>query len=300
LCEQVGVDHNLLLDEFFSQMFATTRSIVIPGPNPNDPIGPIKPPVVPLKFDYELFECVDLLTIPEEEKTSIKNTLNRLRADYLSGKIDTTVVFEPTNQYLTHKTRLETVMNDNDFDLTSLFSRIDTIKASAREIDDETERQAILMGAFIAKNTLQYWHDNLDRICDSLDIIMPPIGGFQPLSTGSKGCHQTRGWLGYNWKAIGISDVGTGLMAAMDHFSNACKILGPVGWKAAAIYIGSRAAVGSLITLLGQHAGNSSYSVSLINGLVDYTYDATLLDLRRDFLLGSIIIEPIIPGDPED
>ena len=297
LCQQVGADHNLLLDEFLSQMFATTRSIVIPKP---DPIDPIDPPVVPLRFDYKLFECVDLLTIPENEKIEVKKVLTQVRKDYLMGKIDTTVVFEPTDQYLVHKTQLETVMNDGDYDLTSLFSRIDNIKASAKAIEDETERQAILMGASIAKNSLQYWHDSFDRICDSLDIVIPPIGGFQPLSAVSKGCQQTRGWLGYNWKAIGIADLGTGLMASMDHFSNACKFLGPVGWKAAAIYIGSRAAVGSLVSMLSQHAGNNGYSVSLIDYLVDCTYDATLYDLKQDFLLGSVIIKPIFPSNTVD
>lgn len=297
LCERVGEDHNLLLDEFFSQMFATTRSIVIPKPDPIDPIGP---PEGPLRFDYKLFECVDFLTIPASEKVEIKKALTQVRTDYLAGKIDTTVVFEPTDQYLVHKTQLETVVNDGDYDLTSLFSRIDAIKASAKEIDDETERQAILMGASIAKNSLQYWHDNFDRICDSLDIVIPPIGGFQPLSTASKPCRQTRGWLGYNWKSAGVADLGTGLLAAMDHFSGACKLLGPIGWKAAAIYIGSRAAIGSLVNLVGQCAGENGYSVSLINYLVDYTYDATLYDLRQDFLIGSIVIKPISPGDSEN
>ncbi len=290
LCERVGEDHNLLLDEFFSQMFATTRSIVIPKPDPIDPIGP---PEGPLRFDYKLFECVDFLTIPASEKVEIKKALTQVRTDYLAGKIDTTVVFEPTDQYLVHKTQLETVVNDGDYDLTSLFSRIDAIKASAKEIDDEIERQAILMGASIAKNSLQYWHDNFDRICDSLDIVIPPIGGFQPLSTASKPCRQTRGWLGYNWKSAGVADLLAGLAASTDPFGQACNFLGLAGWKAMAVYVTVYAVIGSLGDLIYQHGSNNGYSISLVKELIDCEYDCTLADLRSDLLIGSIIITPI-------
>ena len=39
------------------------------------------------------------------------------------------------------------------------------------------------------------------------------------------------------------------------------------------------------------------YSVSIVHTLVDYAYDATLYELRKDFLLGSIAISPVTPNN---
>ena len=184
-------------------------------------------------------------------------------------------------------------MNDDDYDLTSLCSRINSIKESAKEIDDDIERRAILIGASIAENTLQYWHDNFDRICDSLNIILPPNIGSDPIiSPSSIQYPQTRGWLGFNWKSAGIHDLGAGLGAATSWFSRGCVALGPAGWKAAAVYIGVRAAVGSLTDLIYQYADNNGYSVSLIGELIDCNYDAINLDLISDYIVGGIVIVP--------
>ena len=150
LCDQVGRDHNVILDQMFDDIFQQapkSRSIVIPPPIPIDPIGP-EDPIGPIILEYRLNECIDLLTISDDEKNQIRGTISQVYDDYLSGDIDTTIVFEPSNMYLIYEAQLKAVMNDNDYDLTSLNSRISSIKESAKNIDDDTERQAILMGGF--------------------------------------------------------------------------------------------------------------------------------------------------------
>ena len=295
LCSQVGIDHNLMIDQMFDDIFQQTpksRSIVIDPGEPYDPIVP-EDPIEPIILEYSLSDCIDLLTIPDDEKNQIKSTISQVCDDYLSGDIDTTAVFEPTNQYLIHESQLNAVMNDDDYDLTSLCSRINSIKESAKEIDDDIERRAILIGASIAENTLQYWHDNFDRICDSLSIILPLNSESDPIiSPSSIHYPQTRGWLGFNWKSAGIHDLGAGLGAATSWFSRGCVALGPAGWKAAAVYIGVRAAVGSLTDLIYQYADNNGYSVSLIGELIDCNYDAINLDLISDYIVGGIVIVP--------
>ena len=42
---------------------------------------------------------------------------------------------------------------------------------------------------------------------------------------------------------------------------------------------------------------SGGYSVSIVSPLVDYAYDATLYELRKDFLLGSIAISPVTPNN---
>lgn len=162
-----------MFDEIFRQM-PSSRSNVTDPFLPIDPIGP-NDPIKPIFIDYKIFDCIDLLTIPESEKVEIKKTISQVHADCLSGKIDTTAVFEPTNQYLTHKARLESIIKNDNYDLNSLCQQIDAVKQSAKDIEDDVERQAILMGASVAQNSLRYWHDNFDRICDSLGLVLPPI-----------------------------------------------------------------------------------------------------------------------------
>ena len=181
----------------------SSRSNVTDPFLPIDPIGP-NDPIKPIFIDYKIFDCIDLLTIPESEKVEIKKTISQVHADCLSGKIDTTAVFEPTNQYLTHKARLESIIKNDNYDLNSLCQQIDAVKQSAKDIEDDVERQAILMGASVAQNSLRYWHDNFDRICDSLGLVLPPIIDSERLSAPLVNHSQTRGWLGYNWKQAGV------------------------------------------------------------------------------------------------
>lgn len=296
MCDQVGADHNLIMDQMFDEIFRqmpSSRSNVTDPFLPIDPIGP-NDPIKPIFIDYKIFDCIDLLTIPESEKVEIKKTISQVHADCLSGKIDTTAVFEPTNQYLTHKARLESIIKNDNYDLNSLCQQIDAVKQSAEDIEDDVERQAILMGASVAQNSLRYWHDNIDRICDSLGFVLPPNIGSDPIiSSSSIHYPQTRGWLGYNWKQAGVADLAGGLAAGTGKFCGACKFLGPAGWKAVAIATAGGAAFASLSDLICQYGASGGYSVSIVSPLVDYAYDATLYELRKDFLVGSIVISPV-------
>ena len=284
-----------MFDEIFRQM-PSSRSNVTDPFLPIDPIGP-NDPIKPIFIDYKIFDCIDLLTIPESEKVEIKKTISQVHADCLSGKIDTTAVFEPTNQYLTHKARLESIIKNDNYDLNSLCQQIDAVKQSAKDIEDDVERQAILMGASVAQNSLRYWHDNFDRICDSLGLVLPPIIDSERLSAPLVNHSQTRGWLGYNWNQAGVTDLVGGLTTGTGKFCGACRFLGPAGWKAVAIATAGGAAFASLSDLIYQYGANSGYSVSIVNTLVDYAYDATLYELRKDFLLGSIAISPVTPNN---
>ena len=296
MCDQVGADHNLIMDRMFDEIFRqmpSSRSNVTDPFLPIDPIGP-NDPIKPILIEYKIFDCIDLLTIPESEKVEIKETISQVYADCLSGKIDTTAVFEPTNQYLAHKARLEYIINSDNYDLNSLCQQIDAVKQSAEDIEDDVERQAILMGASVAQNSLRYWHDNFDRICDSLGFVLPPNIGSDPIiSSSSIHYPQTRGWLGYNWKQAGVADLVGGLTTGTGKFCGACRFLGPAGWKAVAIATAGGAAFASLSDLIYQYGANSGYSVSIVSPLVDYAYDATLYELRKDFLVGSIVISPV-------
>lgn len=205
-----------MFDEIFRQM-PSSRSNVTDPFLPIDPIGP-NDPIKPIFIDYKIFDCIDLLTIPESEKVEIKKTISQVHADCLSGKIDTTAVFEPTNQYLTHKARLESIIKNDNYDLNSLCQQIDAVKQSAKDIEDDVERQAILMGASVAQNSLRYWHDNFDRICDSLGLVLPPIIDSERLSAPLVNHSQTRGWLGYNWKQAGVADLVGGLTTGTGKF----------------------------------------------------------------------------------
>ena len=92
LCDQVGADHNLIMDQMFDEIFRqmpSSRSNVTDPFLPIDPIGP-NDPIKPIFIDYKIFDCIDLLTIPESEKVEIKKTISQVHADCLSGKIDTT------------------------------------------------------------------------------------------------------------------------------------------------------------------------------------------------------------------
>jgi len=294
LCEQVGVDHNLLLDEFFSQMSVSTRSIVIPEPNPNDPIGPPVVPIKPIRFEYETLKSIDLLSLPESKKLEIKNYWTKVCDSIRIGLIDTTFVFNPSITYDLRQTQIENLFEDEDFDLPSLNSRLDNIKENVLNINDDTERRVLLMGLSVAKNTLQYWYDNYDRICDSLEIIAPPV--LNPLSPSAvRASHvPTRGWLGYNWKKAGEADVRSALNAGIWYCGSGLAAGGPLSWQAGAAYVAGRAAFGSLLDLASQHFYSSGYNLELVGSLIDETYKLNYNTLLADFLRSPYIDKPII------
>lgn len=128
------------------------------------------------------------------------------------------------------------------------------------------------MGASIAQNSLPYWHDNFDRICDSLVLFYPSpkkIIGLRPLSTPLATRSETRGWLGYNWEQAGVADLIGGLTAGTGKFCGACRFLGPAGWKAIAIAVTVGGVLASVSDLIYQYGANSGYSVSIVNPSVD-------------------------------
>ena len=295
LCEQVGVNHNLMVDRMIDDILQqkSTRSIVIDPIDPSNPIGPIKP-IKPIRFEYETLKAIEFLTIPESKKLEIKGYWTKVCDSIRLGLIDTTFVFNPSISYNLRKTQIEDIFVDDDFDLASLNLRLNNIKENVQLINNDTERRVLLMGLSVAKNTLQYWHDNYDRICDSLNIVAPPI--LNPLS------HQalceclvpTRGWLGYNWKSAGRSDAKAALAAGVWYCGSGLAAGGPLSWQAGATYVAGRAAFASLLDLASQHFASSGYSLELVGSLVGETYKLNYNTLLADFLRSPNIDKPII------
>lgn len=297
LCERVGEDHNLMVDHMFEQILAQTtesRSDVIPVPDPIDPIGPPVVPVKPIRFEYETLKAIEFLSISDSKKLEIKGYWTKVCDSIRLGLIDTTFVFNPSVSYNLHETQIENIFEDNDFDLSSLNLRLDNIKTNVQRINNDTERRVLLMGLSVAQNTLQYWHDNYNRICDSLNIIAPPI--LNPLSRSDLHYCQvvTRGWLGYNWKKAGQSDVKAALAAGIWYCGSGLAAGGPLSWQAGATYVAGRAAFASLLDLASQHFAGSGYSLELVDSLVDETYKLNYQTLLIDLMRSPYIDKPII------
>ena len=293
ICEQVGVDHNQMVEYIFDRILTQTsdsRSIVIPEPDPNDPIGPIKP-IKPIRFELEALEAINCLAIPAKEKVEIRNYLIKSCDSVRMGLIDTTNTFSPSLTYRLREAEICQMFNDDDFDLVSLNHRLNDIRVSVEKMQNKTERQILLMGLSIAENTFQYWHANFDRICDSLGVVIPPLVT-KPFSNSSVSlnCSMTRGWLGLNWKQAGTEDFKAGIGAAIGYFGRGFWCGGPFAWKAGAAIVAGTAAVASVSDLITQLALGSGYSVSLINEFVNYTYKDTYDIAFSEFLGNSLVV----------
>ncbi|WP_337624613.1 hypothetical protein, partial [Alistipes communis] len=75
LCNQVGADHNLIMDQMFDEIFRqmpSSRSNVTDPFLPIDPIRPPDIPVKPIRFEYDMLKTIDLLSISESKKLEMK------------------------------------------------------------------------------------------------------------------------------------------------------------------------------------------------------------------------------------
>ena len=291
LCDQVGADHNLIMDQMFDEIFRqkpSSRSNVI------DPIRPPDIPIKPIRFEYDMLKTIDLLSISESRKLEMKRHWTKVCDSIRLGLIDTTFVFNPSASYNIYEAQILDVFENDDFDITSLNVCLDNIKGNVKRVDDDTERRILLMALSVTKNTLQYWHDNYDRICDSLNCIAPPV--LNPLSQSDSYCRpvSTRGWLGYNWKKAGKTDVNAAFLAGVWYCGSGLASGGPLSWQAGAVYVAGRAALASLFDLAGQHFVSSGYSLELVGDLVDETYEMNYDALLADLLRSPYIDKPII------
>lgn len=297
LCDQVGADHNLIMDQMFDEIFRqmpSSRSNVTDPFLPIDPIRPPDIPVKPIRFEYDMLKTIDLLSISESKKLEMKRHWTKVCDSIRLGLIDTTFVFNPSASYNIYEAQIVDVFENDDFDMASLNVCLDNIKENVKRVDDDIERRILLMALSVTKNTLQYWHDNYDRICDSLNSIAPPV--LNPLSQSDSHCRQvsTRGWLGYNWKKAGKTDANAAFLAGIWYCGSGLAAGGPLSWQAGAAYVAGRAAFASLFDLAGQYLVGSGYSLELVGDLVDETYEMNYNALLTDLLQAPYIDKPII------
>ena len=128
---------------------------------------------------------------------------------------------------------LDAIMTDGDLILTSLNSRIDNCTERAKLLLSGTKLEEFLASASVAKNTLQYWHNNHMDWVSTLNT---------PITRASS----------VNWKQLGKADV-IGCVASVTG-SGVSWLLGcgPVGWKAWLAVAASGAIVGSVEDALDQ------------------------------------------------
>lgn len=117
---------------------------------------------------------------------------------------------------------LNTVMSDDDYNLSSLNSRIDNIEMRIQSLNLTVDEQLVLYSATsVARHTLEYWNVNLEKWQTSL-------GDLEVVRTS-----------GYNWKSIGKHDVAGAVSVA--YSMSWANMFGPISTSAWIIGIGGGA-----------------------------------------------------------
>lgn len=128
---------------------------------------------------------------------------------------------------------LDAIMTDSDLSLTSLYNRIDNSVERAKVLLSGIELEEFLASASVAKNTLQYWHNNYTDWGSTLN---------NPITRASS----------FNWKQLAKADV-IGCVASVTGGGVSWLLgCGPVGWKAWLAVAASGAVVGSVEDALDQ------------------------------------------------
>ncbi|MDO9261266.1 MAG: hypothetical protein Q7U08_04950 [Flavobacteriaceae bacterium] len=117
---------------------------------------------------------------------------------------------------------LNIVMSDDDYNLSSLNSRIDNIEMRIPSFNLTVDEQLVLYSATsVARHTLEYWNVNLEKWQTSL-------GDLEVVRT-----------IGYNWKSIGKHDVAGAVSVA--YSMSWANMFGPISTSAWIIGIGGGA-----------------------------------------------------------
>ncbi|MFV0506544.1 MAG: hypothetical protein ACK5L5_07530 [Bacteroidales bacterium] len=123
---------------------------------------------------------------------------------------------------------LNKIMSDNDHNLKSLKRRIVSLEKRAVSNLTEEECAVVLSAASVAKCTLEYWNENLDKWSELLgDNTATPPAVARLKSNGV-----------FSWKVLGKADVAGAVGAASTGGVTYLLGLGPVGWKAWAGVVG--------------------------------------------------------------
>ncbi len=140
---------------------------------------------------------------------------------------------------------LNLVMSDDDGDLESLQARILEIEKEAVMKMEEEDYIVILVATSVAKNTLAYWHANLD---EWVELLSEDVDSFQQKNDvkevqGAKEVQtEEDNRVDFSWKLVGKEDVAGAFGAAFGSGVSYVLTAGPVGWKVwAAIVVGGAA-----------------------------------------------------------
>ncbi|RFZ81856.1 hypothetical protein DYU05_18730 [Mucilaginibacter terrenus] len=140
--------------------------------------------------------------------------------------------------------KLLLVMTDESSSFESTLVQISDLEANAKANLSEDELPVIFVSTAIARNTLQYWHDNLDKWVALLDNGKQSTQGLKTHLAEASGP-------GFSWRNVGASDVAGGAGAAVTTWwLNTAVGYGQVAYGTA---IGSAAA--------GASVGNAIYQL---------------------------------------
>ncbi|MGY4536267.1 hypothetical protein ACVW0P_000674 [Mucilaginibacter sp. UYNi724] len=146
---------------------------------------------------------VDFKVISNNHSKKINSTTLKPTALYS----DSLAAHLSVNQKLVFD-KLLSVMTDESTSFEETKNQINALEASAKLDLSENELPLILVSTSIAKNTVEYWHDNIDKWNALLND--------SKLSTQSlKNNVDQAGGPGFSWKSVGATDVATGAGAAV-------------------------------------------------------------------------------------
>ncbi len=196
--DNIGVNHNRCLDNILSSInLVKTKSQTFPEKDQvKDIVDSITLEYITQEYNLDMATANKVLF--HINKT--KGIGNPEREDFI-GK---------DNLYPFYQ-RLSTIMDDEDENLESLQSRILRLTLEAEVKLSENEKNEFLPACSVARNTLNYWHDNASE--------WYVISG-----------QSTQGRT-FSWKRLGKEDV-KGAIATATGEAVSALVFGPIGWKA--------------------------------------------------------------------
>ncbi len=245
--QKIGIEHNNGLDYVFEELKKSDVSkIGLKSANLSEDIFEIAQNAtkdfIAKTFDLsdENLSLVNLQIAKAFDKTS-KNEVNLKSANAHLYESKTEALL--TDTQINFLDELNAIMSDNDHDLKSLQKRIISIENRAVNNLVEEEYAVILAATSVAKYTLEYWSENLDKWSVLLSGNTATLQTMPRLKSGNAESEEDDN---FSWKEVGKADVGGAVAAAAGSGVGYLVAGGPVGWKAWAGIVAGGAAAGSV------------------------------------------------------